>query len=343
MKKIILLIIAEIFYINIFTTNVSAYIDNMSYIRAGILLYTEDTYVSLIKNNFLKIEEENKDIVDFIFYNAENNQELQNKQLDELIDMKVDLIILNVVDANEYGILIHKIKQANIPVVFMGREPKSLDIIETYDKAIYIGSETCVSGNIQGEMIINELRNESLVDRNKNNILEYILLQGVINDVTTTLRSECVIKTLNEHEIKTKEIASEYCNWNRECAKERVKYLFEKNKDNIDVIISNNDEMAIGAILALQELGYNKGDPKKYIAVVGIDATDPAVKLIREGVMTGTVIQDHEAVVKAVYRIGMNLVKENPPLQGTEYKLDKAGVAVMIPYNGYITRKSPNL
>lgn len=89
MKKIILLIIAEIFYINIFTTNVSAYIDNMSYIRAGILLYTEDTYVSLIKNNFLKIEEENKDIVDFIFYNAENNQELQNKQLDELIDMKV--------------------------------------------------------------------------------------------------------------------------------------------------------------------------------------------------------------------------------------------------------------
>lgn len=343
MKKLILLSIAGIFCINMFTMNVSADVNNINHVRAGVLLYTEDIYVSLMKNDLLKIEEKNKDIVDFIFYNAENSQELQNKQLDELIGMKVDLIILNVVDADEYDTLINKIKEADIPVIFMGREPRSLDIIKTYDKAIYIGSETCVSGNIQGEMIINELKNKILIDRNKNNILDYILLQGVENDVTTHRRSECVIKTFNEKGIEIKEIAAEYCNWQRECAKEKIKSLFESHGDDIDVIIANNDEMAIGAVLALQEFGYNTGDPKKYIAVVGIDATDPAIKLIREGVMSGTVVQDHEAMIKAVYRIGMNLAQGKQPLEGTDYKFDKAGMAVMIPYNGYIIRKSPNL
>ena len=100
--------------------------------------------------------------------------------------------------------------------------------------------------------------------------------------------------------------------------------------------------MAIGAILALQERGYNIGDPNKFISVVGVDGTAEARKMIENGFMTGTVIQDAEGMAKALYRIGLNLAQGKPPLQDTEYKFDVTGVGVRIPYNGYIVRKSPN-
>jgi ABC-type xylose transport system substrate-binding protein len=73
--------------------------------------------------------------------------------------------------------------------------------------------------------------------------------------------------------------------------------------------------MAIGAIESLQKYGYNKDNKSKYISVVGIDALPTALALIKNGAMTGTVIQDPRAAAEAVYKIGMNLVSVNNPLR----------------------------
>ncbi|MDU2682658.1 MAG: galactose ABC transporter substrate-binding protein, partial [Clostridium sp.] len=239
--------------------------------------------------------------------------------------------------------IINKIKAHNIPVIFFNREPSSLKGVKSYGKSLYIGTEACESGEIQGEMIINEMKSGNIKDRNGNGILDYVLLQGDKDNIEAQLRSECVIKSINKNGIRTNEIASEYCNWQQECAKNKIESLFSNYGDNIEVIISNNDEMAIGAILALQERGYNIGDPNKFISVVGVDGTTEARKMIENGFMTGTVIQDAEGMAKALYRIGLNLAQGNPPLQDTEYKFDVTGVGVRIPYNGYIVRNSPNL
>ena len=98
------------------------------------------------------------------------------------------------------------------------------------------------------------------------------------------------------------------------------------------MIIANDDTMAQGAIDALQTYGYNKGDKTPTIAVVGVDALDPVPELIREGIMTGSVFQDHHAMAETMYTMAMNLVSGNPPLEGTKYKFDQTGVAVRIPY-----------
>ncbi|MDZ7548813.1 substrate-binding domain-containing protein, partial [Clostridium perfringens] len=131
--------------------------------------------------------------------------------------------------------------------------------------------------------------------------------------------SSCVIKTIKESGLRTNEIASEYCNWEKECARIKMKELVSRYGDTIELIISNNDEMAIGAIMALQEMGYNKEGSKKHISVVGIDGTKEAKDLIQSGAMTGTVIQDSEGMAKALYTIGMNLVQGKEPLKDTEY------------------------
>ena len=100
------------------------------------------------------------------------------------------------------------------------------------------------------------------------------------------------------------------------------------------MIIANNDSMAIGAIKALLELGYNKGDERMTIPVVGFDGIIEAQELIRKDIMAGTVIQDPNEFAKAFYIVGMNIVNNRQPLDGTEYKTDTDGIAIIIPYQG---------
>ena len=310
-------------------------------IKVGVLLYREDDYyISSLKNDLLKIENENKDKVDFIFFDGKGSQELQDNQIEELINSKVDLILLDLVDVKKSCFPINISKENNIPIIFFHREPSSMDCIKSYGKSLYIGTEACDSGNIQGQMIINEWKNKNIIDKNHDNIIDYVLLKGEKDNLDAQARSRCVIKTIKDNGIRTHEIASEYCNWEKECARIKMEELISRHGDTIELIISNNDEMAIGAIMALQEMGYNKGDSGKNISVVGIDGTEEAKKLIQNGPMTGTVIQDSEGMAKALYTIGMNFVQGKEPLKDTEYKFDGTGVRVIIPYGNYITRSS---
>ncbi|KLE16087.1 galactose ABC transporter substrate-binding protein [Clostridium sp. C8] len=339
MKKLILFSFVLVIILNIFRLDVSANTINEKSVKVGVLLYKEGIcYISEIKKELEKLENENKDVINFIFYNAEGNQELQNKQIDELIDMKVDAILLNIVDVHEADSIINKVKEKDIPLIFFNREPLSLNGIKSYNKSIYVGTQACDAGKIKSEMIINEMKKGNIKDKNKNDSLDYILLEGERDNVEAQLRSECVIRDLNENGIKTNEIATEICNWEKECAKEKINSLFDKYGDNIEVIISNNDDMAVGAVLALQEKGYNLGDPNKFISVVGIGGTGEVRDMIKKGFITGTVIQDAKEKAKILYKIVLNLAEGKKALQDTEYKFDITGVGVRMPFNGYLVR-----
>ena len=132
MKKLSLFSIIIIIIMNILSLDINAEIININPIRAGVLLYKEDDYyISELRNHLLKIENENKEKIDFIFYDADANQELQNRQIDELIKGKVDLILLNIVDIHEADSVINKIKENNIPLILFNREPLSLNEIKS--------------------------------------------------------------------------------------------------------------------------------------------------------------------------------------------------------------------
>lgn len=338
MKKISFLILIFLMF-SILSGSSPKAISNSYPIKFGVLLYKErDDYIKLIKNELLKIESKNKGIIEITIYDANNNQELQNSQIEKLLSDNVDVILLNLVDVTKSKEVIEKIKEKDIPVIFFNREPSSLNWIESYKKSIYLGTEACESGNIQGEIILRELRKNNIKDKNDNKILDIILLSGEVNNIEAQLRSECVIRTLNNNGINTNLLAEEHCNWERECAEEKIQKLFSEYGEDIELIISNNDSMAIGALKALQKYGYNIGNSEKYIPIVGVDGLEEAKQLINKGELTGTVIQDSEATVRALYRIGINFVEGRSPLENTEYNYDVTGVGVRIPYNGYIIR-----
>ncbi|WP_146869382.1 substrate-binding domain-containing protein, partial [Clostridium butyricum] len=215
-----------------------------------------------------------------------------------------------------------------------------LKSIKSYGKALFIGEDGAEAGRLQGKIINEAWKYKEKFDKNNDNVFQYILIKGEKNNVETQLRSKYVIMSLNEYGINTLEVASEYCNWDKDYAKLVVKSLFLRYGNVIEGIICNNDEMAEGSIEALHEFGYNMGNlNNNNVIVVGIDGLDEALELIKKKEMTGTVVQNIDEMAKALYLVGNNLVQGKDPLYNTKYKFDSSGVAIRIPYSGYVVSK----
>ena len=108
----------------------------------------------------------------------------------------------------------------------------------------------------------------------------------------------------------------------------------ERGGNMVELIIANNDEMALGAIAALSEAGYNKTGGK-IIPVFGIDATDAARAKIEDGFMAGTIKQDAAGMAAAIVKISMNYESAMPMLDGLPKEDIVGDVRVNIPYSAY--------
>jgi methyl-galactoside transport system substrate-binding protein len=281
--------------------------------------------------------------IKFTFFDAKSNQSIQDETLDTLLRNNINLFLVNLVDTKVSVIenTIDKVKQKNIPLLLFNAEPPSItNKMKEYQKFAIITTNPKEAGTLQGELIADEWnRNKSTIDKNKDNIMQYIMLQGEIDNVGAIERTNSCISTIENSGIKTQELSLQIPNWSQELAKNAIESLFLKYANRIEVIISNNDAMAIGAIEALQKYGYNKGDPKKNIPVFGIDGIPPAQDLIRKGFMTGTVVEDPNDTAVALYTVGMNLVNNIPPLEDTAYTFDETGFIIRIPYHGTFSIK----
>ena len=305
--------------------------------NVGVLLFNfNDPYISLVKQSLENIEKENPNKVRFSFYDAKDNQSTQNANIDNLVNNNIDLLLVNLVDTKQSTVsdIISKANEKNIPLIFFNIE-LPIDAKNPSKKVFVVATDSKNAGIMQGKILVDLWNNnKKVIDKNNDNVLQYIMLQGKTNNESAIIRTIYSISTLNDNGIKTEELALKICNWDRDCAKNAINSLFLKYDGKIEAIISNNDAMAIGAIEALQAYGYNKGDKTKTIPVVGIDAIPEAQDLINKGFMTGTVVQDPKDLANALYSIGLNLVYNREPLEGTDYKLAKEGM-IKIPYYEY--------
>lgn len=306
-------------------------------VKIAVFLYDfKDKYISLVHESFEEIQKNNQDKVEFVFYDGQNDQSIQNNSIDSVLENEdSNLIFLNLVDTKVTSEAINKIKAKNIPVILFNREPVDINAVKSYNKAFFVGTDSKEAGILQGKILINAWNSNKSIDRNNDDIMQYVMLMGEKDNTEAIDRTKYSVSTINSAGIKTQEIALRICGWNRDVAENIMESVFAINGNRIEAVISNNDEMAIGAIEALQKYGYNKDDKTMYIPVVGVDAIPEARKLVDEGIMTGTVIQDPKVMAKVIYDMGMNLVYERKPLDGIQYDFDQTGVAVRLPYGEY--------
>ena len=329
MKKIVSILIT----ILIITLSLCGCSNNMSDKPVvGVCLYKyDDTYVSTVRQELENIAKNN---IELLLNDGKGDQGTQNDQIDLLIQKKVDVLAVNLVDVGAAQTVLNKAKNADIPIIFFNREP-SLDILKTYDKAIYVGTTSTEAGIIQGEIVARTWKSDKKYDKNSDGVLQYVLLKGEPDNPEAVSRTEYSVGTIKKNDIDVEELGLQVCNWDTELANSAMTGWLSKYGDKIEFVISNNDAMAQGAISALQSLGYNKGDENKFVPVVGVDATDAAKDLIKKGYMTGTVLQDGKAMAKAISTIAINSSKGNEFLMDTMYDFDESGKAIRIPYSPY--------
>jgi methyl-galactoside transport system substrate-binding protein len=309
-------------------------------VKVGVLQYkASDLYISEVRQNLEQIQNENEGKVQFTFFDANGNQTIQNENLDEAFKEGADLLLVNLVDTRAAQAVINKVKEKNIPVILFNREPNTTDALKSYSKDCYIGTEAEEAGPLQGKIIVNAWNTKkNVIDRNGDNVMQYIMLQGERDSIQSIQRTEYCILAIKDAGIQMEELALRVCNWDQEQARSDIETLLLRYGGHIEVIISNNDAMAIGAIEALQAHGYNKGNNSPTVAVFGIDGTLAAQDLIKDGFMMGTVGENRRELAEALYTCGMNLVNGKSPIEGTKYKFDRTGISIRIPYKEYVSK-----
>jgi methyl-galactoside transport system substrate-binding protein len=301
------------------------------------LLDFNDDFISEIRQNLEDIQKKNSDKVEFTFYDGKSSKNTQNDEIDKVLKEGTDLILLNIVDRGYAKNVIDRIKEHNIPVILFNREPLTPVPIQSYNKALYIGTDATQAGILQGKMLVDTWNtSREYIDRNGDEIMQYAMLEGEGDNTEAIERTKYSVSTIEKSEIKTQQVALEFCDWRENLAYNATKSLFEKYKNLIEVIIANDDTMAIGAVKALQEYGYNNGDKTKTIPIVGVDVTPVAKEFIEKGYMIGSVYQNPGAYAEALYTCGMNMIAKKSPIAGTKYTFDDTRVSIRISQNDYL-------
>ena len=277
-------------------------------IRIGVVTYTQDdpfinAMTDQLKENLKKMETDHMKIITTV-KNGDDNQQDQNEIVEEMIDAGCDVLCVNLVDRTAPSRIIRMAKQEDIPVLFFNREPVREDLMQ-WEKLYYIGCNAEQSGIMQGEIVADYIKNHPEVDKNQDGKIQYILLEGEAGHQDAISRTDYSVKTLLEQGINLEKLSYQFADWNRGQAENRMSRLIEQYGDEIELVISNNDEMALGAVAAWQKAGY---DCRNWPVIFGIDGLDDALGAIKTGKMKGTVYNDKEDQAMELAKLSVEIV-----------------------------------
>jgi methyl-galactoside transport system substrate-binding protein len=283
--------------------------------RIGVTIYKyDDNFMSGLRKN-LEQDAKAAPNIQLLMNDSQNDQSKQNDQVDVLIAKGVKALAINLVDPAAAPVIIDKARGADIPVVFFNKEP-SRKALDSYDKVYYVGTDSKESGVIQGELIAKHWKANSSWDLNKDGTIQYVLLKGEPGHPDAEARTTYVVKTLNDQGIKTQQLQLDTAMWDTAQAKDKTDAWFSgPNANKIEVVIANNDAMAMGAVEAL------KAHNKTNIPVFGIDALPEALAMVKSGAMAGTVLNDAANQAKATFELAKNLAEGKPAADGTQWKV----------------------
>ncbi|CAG7654866.1 ribose ABC transporter substrate-binding protein RbsB [Paenibacillus allorhizosphaerae] len=219
-----------------------------------------------------------------VVVDAQNDTAKQISGIEDLIQKKVNLIMINPTDSDAIVTAVKSANKAGIPVITVDRAANGGDVVT------HIASDNVKGGKMAGEYILKTLGG-------KGNIVE---LQGIAGTSAARDRGKGFHEAVDGKD-GVKVAASQPADFDRAKGLSVMENILQGNKD-IQAVFAHNDEMALGALQAIQASGKN-------IAVVGFDATDDAIKAVNEGKMAATVAQKPAAIGDAAVKTAVKVIK----------------------------------
>lgn len=323
-----------------------------------VFYYTySDTYVSTVRSTLdSKLTEAG---VSYQDYDGNGNQTTQTEQIRTAITKGAKALLVNIVNtgsddaANE---IVGLARDAGVPLIFFNREVSNT-VIKSYDNCAYVGTRSEEAGILQGEMVGEYLLSHyNAADLNGDGVISYVLFKGEEGNNEAIYRTKYSVEKANEmlmaegkkplrfYDASNKNgyLVDQNGLWSSAAANDYMNTILASNNatnnNMIELVICNNDSMAEGAISALNAAGYNTGGNSPTIPVFGVDATEAAKTLIKNGKMYGTVQQDAVGMANALALLTGNALDESKGLMdGTEtLSVDDTVRKIRIPYGKYV-------
>ena len=326
-------------------------------LRVDVFYYDfSDVYISTVRAS---LDEQLKAIgIEPKNWDAAGSQPTQSDQVNTAIADGTNLLIVNIVETSTSDPakdIVEAARAKDIPVIFFNREVADNDVINSYEKCAFVGTNAPDAGHMQGEMIGKYLvDNYDAVDLNGDGKISYVMFKGQEANAEAEARTQFGVEDANkvltaagkpELEYYDSSAATKYLvdtagKWSAQAANDyMVTLLGSYNKDNnnmIELVIANNDDMALGAISALQNVGYNNGEGTTIIPVFGVDATDAAKEAIDKGNMIGSIKQDNVGMASTIVTLVKNVQSGAALMDNTgDFTVDADVAKIRVPYGVY--------
>ena len=276
-------------------------------VRIGVSLYDQyDTFISELMASFNSYVDSRKSEgveIATIVQDASRSQPAQNEDVAEMIENGCNVLCVNLVDRTAPTEIIDTARKNNIPVIFFNRELVEEDLMQ-WDKLYYVGADAFQSGTLQGEMATEYFKAHPEADRNGDGSIQYVVLEGEAGHQDAIIRTEYSVDTMISNGILLDKVGYAIANWNRAQARSKMEQLIDGHGNSIELVLANNDDMALGAIEAYQGRGISM---EEWPAIFGIDGTDTGLEAVIAGTMTGTIYNDKDGQAQAMETLAYTL------------------------------------
>lgn len=266
-------------------------------------------------------EEEKMGGISLDMQDAANDVSTAISKLEAALTKGTDVVAICAPDRESTETMAQKCNEEGVPAVFFNMEPME-NTMQTYDNIYYVGAQAKESGEMCAQALINYWNeNTEIADKNGDGKLQLVVLQGEIGQQDVILRTQAYEETLKAQGIDYEILAMDTANWDQAQALDKMNaWITAYGIDGIEGVLCNNDNMAMGAVQACINNGYNNGDPEKFVPIVGIDANIDALEAMKAGSLLGTVLNDRLNQSDAI----INVIKAAKA--GTEITEEVVGV-----------------
>lgn len=281
---------------------------DMQKVHLGVAYYDQrDTFLNeMIAEMKVRMKEYETEDLEMMMSirEAAGIQKTQNDQVKELLDAGCNVLCVNLVDRADPSEIIDLAREREVPIIFFNREPVAEDL-QQWEGLYYVGADARQSGILQGELAAEWIQADKNIDRNKDGKIQYVVLEGEAGHQDAIIRTENAVETLKTKGIELEKLSYQIANWNRAQAQNRMEQLLGEYQNQIELVLANNDDMALGAIDAYEKRNYTESALPVFF---GIDGTDPGLEAVVNGKLAGTVYNDKEGQADAIVRLAAALV-----------------------------------
>ena len=248
----------------------------------------DDNFLTILRNT---MAEHAKTLgVDIQFQDAQADIGRQLSQVQNFVSQKVDAIIVNPADTSATKNITEAASKAGIPLVYINRKPDEKTLPA---KVGFVGSDEVQAGRLQMGELVKMLNGKGNV----------VIMLGELASNGTTGRTAGFKEVLKSYpDIKI--VEEQTANFQRNQAIDLMSNWITKG-DKIDAVAANNDEMALGALIAMHQAGIS---PQK-VFVGGVDATPDALAAMQKGDLAVTVFQNAKGQANGAVDLALKFAK----------------------------------